>query len=349
MSRSKIKVKVEERFKKQAALAEAGDYVVASSACEQLVNGDHHEGWVVCEQLGRAHQYANLTARARFLDVALTYAPADHLQDLLDARNEVEMAMLYTKVNTQMDTDDTGADSDDGFVDAISNLESGEDDLSSPESPVKKTGLLQGTLGVTKSVLSVTASTTSNLVTSVASKQFWKSTVSWMQPLHELSSRGESDIPLSESNADFRRQGCHAFYSDIHDNPHISTIAMESEQSKEVETNSLFLEQRPTLQAIFQVTSLLLKGIKKCIIFIFRKISHYQRKKYLDACFRDSVNSHIIKDSNVNGGKKNPQMFEYEMNISPHSATAVNETPQRRLPASSPSQDLECYLKKGWK
>lgn len=243
----------------QSAL-KAGDYVVASSVCEQLVNGDHHEGWVVCEQLGRAHQYANLTARARFLNFALTYASADHLQDLLDARNEVEMAMLYAKVNTQMDTEDTGGDSDDGFVDAISNLESGEDELSSPESPVRKTGLLQGTLGVTKSVLSVTAYTTSNLVTSVASKQFWKSAVSWMQPLHELSSRGEKDIPLSESNADFTRQGCHAFYSDIHDEPHISTIGASYKSYAPPTINNPALEFSLALLRIALIEETLTQG-----------------------------------------------------------------------------------------
>ncbi|XP_071535636.1 NBAS subunit of NRZ tethering complex-like [Panulirus ornatus] len=215
----------------QAAL-KAGDYVVASSVCEQLVLGDHHEGWVVCEQLGRAHQYANLTARARFLNFALTYATASHLEDLLNARNEVEMAMLYTKVNTQMDTEDTTCDSDDGFVDAPSHQMDDEElddtnDVSSDEvseSTKEQKGLLEGTLGVTRSVLSVTASTTSNLVTSVASKQFWKSAVNWLQPLHELSSRGERDQLFEETNVDFHRQGCHAFYADIIPDHHISSI-----------------------------------------------------------------------------------------------------------------------------
>ncbi|KAK7075569.1 hypothetical protein SK128_017559 [Halocaridina rubra] len=205
---------------------QAGDYVVASSVCEQLVNGDYHEGWIVCEQLGRAHQFANLPARARFLNFALTYASPAYLQDLLNARNEVEMAMLYAKVNTQMDSDDTGGDSDDGFVDAFSHVESGGEDEgdSSSDSPTRKTGLFQGTLGVTRSVLSVTASTTSNLVMSVASKQFWRSAVNWIQPLHDLSLRGESDLPLSDTNADFNLQGCHAFYADIHPEHHVSSI-----------------------------------------------------------------------------------------------------------------------------
>ncbi|KAG7161625.1 Neuroblastoma-amplified sequence-like 2, partial [Homarus americanus] len=205
----------------------AGDFVVASSVCEQLVSGNHHEGWVVCEQLGRAHQYANLVARARFLNFALTYATPSHLEDLLNARNEVEMAMLYAKVNTQMDTEDTTCDSDDGFVDAKSHPtdedeEDGEEDSS--DEMDEHQGLLQGTLGVTRSVLSVTASTTSNLVTSVASKQFWKSAINWMQPLHELSSQGENDQLVEDTNADFQQQGCHAFYADIIPNHHISSI-----------------------------------------------------------------------------------------------------------------------------
>ncbi|XP_069188396.1 NBAS subunit of NRZ tethering complex-like isoform X2 [Procambarus clarkii] len=210
----------------QAAL-KAGDYVVASSVCEQLVSGDYHEGWLVCEQLGRAHQYANLVARARYLDFALTYATPSHLEDLLNARNEVEMAMLYAKVNTQMDTEDTTGDSDDGFVDAKSHqMDDDEENVeedSSDEMDEQK-GLLQGTLGVTRSVLSVTASTTSNLVSSVASKQFWRSAINWMQPLHELSSRGENDQLVEDTNVDFKQQGCHAFYADIIPDHHISSI-----------------------------------------------------------------------------------------------------------------------------
>lgn len=67
-------------------MVQAGDYVVGGSVCEQLVCGEHQEGWEVCGQLGRAHQYANLPARARFLDFALTHAPASHLEDLINIR-----------------------------------------------------------------------------------------------------------------------------------------------------------------------------------------------------------------------------------------------------------------------
>lgn len=241
------------------AALKAGDFVVASSVCEQLVSGAHQEGWAVCEQLGRAHQFANLPARARFLNFALTYADASHLEDLLNARNEVEMAILYAKVNTQMDAEDTTEDSDDAasddrFVDAQSHQMLSEEDEEGygsstqeedeeMEAPQKRKakeeekkmkeeeekrggggGLLQGTLGVTRSVLSVTASTTSNLVSSVASKHFWKSAVNWMQPLMELSTQGESDLPAKETNADFNQQGCHAFYADLFSDCHISSI-----------------------------------------------------------------------------------------------------------------------------
>lgn len=45
-----------------------------------------------------------------------------------------------------------------------------------------------------------------------------------MQPLMELSTQGESDLPAEETNADFNQQGCHAFYADLFSDCHISSI-----------------------------------------------------------------------------------------------------------------------------
>ncbi|CAL4164619.1 unnamed protein product [Meganyctiphanes norvegica] len=217
------------------AALKAGDLSVASSICDQLVAGDHKSGWVVCQQLGQRQEYKNLAARARYLNFALTYATASHLEDLLHARNEVELAMLYAKVATQMDRDDVSNDSDDGFEDAQSILqatddfyEAGENECDDHEvvynQSISQPRLLAGTLGMTKSVLTATANTTTNLVSAVANKHFWKNAVSWLQPLHDISVRSEADLGEAETNTDFEVQGCHAFYCDLCPEGHVSSI-----------------------------------------------------------------------------------------------------------------------------
>ncbi|KAK3865525.1 hypothetical protein Pcinc_028882 [Petrolisthes cinctipes] len=207
----------------QSALR-AGDYMVCGSVCEQLVCGEHHEGWEVCGELGRAHQYANLPARARFLDFALTHSPASHLEDLINTRNEVEMATLYSKINTQMDLNGSSLDSDDaGFVDAPSFQVDVDDNDDDDDEEEESDGVLGG---VTRSVLSVTAATTATLLNTVASKKFWKSAVNWMQPLSKLSGEGERSQLSLETNADFLKQGCHAFYADIIPDHHISSLGV---------------------------------------------------------------------------------------------------------------------------
>ncbi|KAK4329181.1 hypothetical protein Pmani_000411 [Petrolisthes manimaculis] len=207
----------------QAALR-AGDYMVCGSVCEQLVCGEHSEGWEVCGALGSTHRFANLPARARFLDFALTHAPASHLEDLINTRNEVEMATLYSKVNTQMDLNNSSIDSDDGgFVDAQSFQQVDDDGDDDGDDNVDDDGVLGG---VTRSVLSVTAATTATLLNTVASKKFWKSAVNWMQPLSKLSGEGERSQLSPDTNADFLKQGCHAFYADIIPDHHISSLGV---------------------------------------------------------------------------------------------------------------------------
>ncbi|XP_063884338.1 NBAS subunit of NRZ tethering complex-like isoform X2 [Scylla paramamosain] len=111
----------------QAAL-KAGDYTAAGGACDQLVGGEHEEGWVVCEALGRAARFSDLHARGRYLDFALTHASPDRLEDLLAARNEVELAVLYRKVNKQIEQQDTTGDSEEAFVDAPDEMEEEEEE-----------------------------------------------------------------------------------------------------------------------------------------------------------------------------------------------------------------------------
>lgn len=55
-----------------------------------------------------------------------------------------------------------------------------------------------------------------------------------MQPLLELSTRGENDQLVEDTNADFHSQGCHAFYADIIPDHHISTVGKYSSLSADV-------------------------------------------------------------------------------------------------------------------
>lgn len=236
----------------QAAL-KSGDLSVASSICDQLVVGNHKDGWVVCQQLGQRKEYRNLNSRARFLDFALTYATASHLEDLLHARNEVELAMLYAKVATQMDRDDISNDSDDGFEDAHSNLQVTEDfyevdEGEIAEDEVEKSNistqprLFAGTFGMTKSMIAATANTTTNLVSTMANKHFWKNAVSWLQPLHDISARGEADLAVDDTNTDYEYQGCHAFYCDIIPESHVSSIDVSYKSYAKPNINNPSLE-----------------------------------------------------------------------------------------------------------
>ena len=46
----------------------------------------------------------------------------------------------------------------------------------------------------------------------------------WMRPLQELTSQDDQTVDGDNSNNGFKNQGCHAFYSDICFDAHISSL-----------------------------------------------------------------------------------------------------------------------------
>ncbi|XP_076063779.1 NBAS subunit of NRZ tethering complex-like [Oratosquilla oratoria] len=282
----------------QAAF-KAGDYSVASSWCEQLVAGGHEEGWVVCQQLGQCAQFGNLSVRSRLLDFAITNAHPRSLQELIAARNEVEVGLLCAKVNACIDLDASTPDSDDGFVDAPTHQEDpdtsrtedeletenggrtddeqllteeqdgykADDEESEDVSEITDRGeegsggrrLLLGTLGVTKSVLSATASTTKTLVSNMSNKQFWRKAISWMEPLQEMSLH-DSSIAEIDSNTNVSQQGCHAFYLDLVPDHHISNIGASYRSYAPPSINSPALDFSLTLLRIALLEETIAEG-----------------------------------------------------------------------------------------
>ncbi|KAB7505319.1 Neuroblastoma-amplified sequence, partial [Armadillidium nasatum] len=171
------------------------DYEVASNWCLQLVKGCYGEGWEVCAKIGKCDRVVDSSLKARLLDFALTHAFPEYLESLLKASLKVKRVAKITE---------------DPSPELLTPVESSSKPL---------------LFSMTKNVLSATAASTSSLVSSVASKRMWKNAVGWLRPLRKSLSRSiKRDTIEKVGNFEFNKQGCHAFYSDILPEAHISSL-----------------------------------------------------------------------------------------------------------------------------
>ncbi|KAM7430043.1 hypothetical protein ABFA07_019200 [Porites harrisoni] len=156
---------------------EARDYRFAYETCKGLISQEYVPAWTICRVLGECEDFKDLKARQSLLAFSLTHCTPDELEPLLKARSLLETKILYQELNHHMQATDQ---------------ESGD---SSSD---------QGLLTHPKSLLSA-----------VGDKNFWKSTMKWIRPLHdEQTTETESELitPISQI---VNTHGFHPFYRSL--------------------------------------------------------------------------------------------------------------------------------------
>ncbi|XP_051880260.1 NBAS subunit of NRZ tethering complex isoform X2 [Pristis pectinata] len=187
------------------------DFKVASIHCQELMSAGYSAGWQVCSKLGESDGYYDLAMRQELMAFARTYCPPNVIQSLLAVSSSLQTQILYQAVNYQIQPSEN----------TESMNSTGHDQQSETKASTNSsTDLLQRTTAKTMEVLSNTSMTTKAVLHAVSDTQWWKKSLSYLRPLHDVS---QKTLLQSENglNGDFEKQGCHPFYDVLIDDPFI--------------------------------------------------------------------------------------------------------------------------------
>ncbi|XP_069742445.1 NBAS subunit of NRZ tethering complex isoform X2 [Narcine bancroftii] len=188
------------------------DFKVASIHCQELMSAGYRAGWQVCSKLGESDGYCDLAMRQELMAFARTYCPPDVIQSLLAVSSSLQTQILYQAVNYQIHPSESNE----------SVNSPGHDQQSETKASTNSSSdLLQRTTAKTMEVLSSTSMTTKAVLHAVSDAQWWKKSLSYLRPLHDVSQKTtfQNEIGL---NQDLEKQGSHPFYDVLFDDAFIA-------------------------------------------------------------------------------------------------------------------------------
>ncbi|XP_055491305.1 NBAS subunit of NRZ tethering complex [Leucoraja erinacea] len=178
------------------------DFKVASVHCQELMSAGYSAGWHVCSKLGESDGYSDLAMRQELMAFARTYCPPNVIQSLMAVSSSLQTQILYQAVNYQIQPSESHE----------STNSTGHDQQSETKATNNSsTDLLQRTTAKTMEVLSNTSMTTKAVLHAVSDTQWWKKSLSYLRPLHDMPTKTtlQNETGL---NGDLEKQGCHPFY-----------------------------------------------------------------------------------------------------------------------------------------
>ncbi|XP_076354433.1 NBAS subunit of NRZ tethering complex-like isoform X3 [Tachypleus tridentatus] len=194
---------------------QAADYEACYGACHRLLNGCFREGWKVCQLLGQCQEFKNLSARIVLLTFAISYCASDLLEDLLRNKAEIQLQMIYSKVESHLNQDKPE-------VKIFGNNSFFKDENRNSETNFTLNTLHQ-THEATLEILRSTTETTKAVFSSVTGAQIWKDTAKW---INSLSFENEIDAGLNAglNTVELNKYCASTFYASLFEDCHIGKI-----------------------------------------------------------------------------------------------------------------------------